>query len=134
MQKHYIEEVVKLRAHHEGDGAQIDDSLARYTIHFGRDQIPQAKAFWSVTVYNSDYDLVENPIGRYSLGSVDKTLHYDTDGGLTFYLQTDARAKKQLTNWLPIPRGPFNLFLRAYLPGQNLQDQTYSPPAVKKVL
>ncbi len=111
---------MKLRAHHDGDGAQIDGSLARYTIHFGRDQIPQAEAFWSATVYNSDYDLVENPIGRYSLGSVDKTFHYDTDGGLTFYLQTDAPAKKQLTNWLADPARTIQSVFAGLLAGAEL--------------
>ncbi len=133
MQEHWIEEVVKLRAHHDGDGELLDGSTGRYVIHFAKDQIPQAKAFWSVTVYNSEYDLAENPIGRFSLGSVDKALKYDRDGGLTFYLQADAPAKKHLANWLPVPRGQFNLFLRAYLPGQSLIDQSYVPPIVKRM-
>ncbi|MEQ1498062.1 MAG: DUF1254 domain-containing protein [Novosphingobium sp.] len=133
MQEHWVDEVTKLRAHHDGDGALLDGSAARYTVHFTREQIPQAKAFWSVTVYNSEYDLVENPLGRFSLGSVDKALKYDRDGGLTFYLQADAPAKKLMANWLPVPRGPFNLFLRAYLPGQSLIEQSYAPPIVKRV-
>lgn len=133
MQEHWIEEVVKLRAHHDGIGQLLDGSKARYTIHFTKDQIPQAHAFWSITVYNQEYDLVENPLGRYSLGSVDKGLKFDRDGGLTFYLQADAPKKGQQANWLPIPRGPFNLFLRAYLPAQGLIDQSYAPPPVTPV-
>lgn len=133
MMEHWIEEVVKLRAHHDGDGQLLDGSKASYTIHFTRDQIPQARAFWSVTVYNSDYDLVDNPIGRYSLGSHDKAMRYDKDGGLTLYLQADAPARKFAANWLPIPRGQFNLFLRAYLPDDALIRQDYVPPAVRRM-
>jgi hypothetical protein len=130
--EHWIEEVVKLRAHHDGGGNLLDGSNARYTLHFTKDQIPQAKAFWSVTVYNDQYNLVENPLNRFSLGSVDKGLRYDKDGGLTIYLQADAPAKKHSGNWIPTPRGPFNLFLRAYLPDKTLQEQTYAPPPVRK--
>jgi hypothetical protein len=36
-------------------------------------------------------------------------------------------------NWLPVPKAPFNLFLRAYLPGESLIRQTYLPPAINKV-
>lgn len=133
MQEHWIEEVVKLRAHHDGQGQLLDGSKASFTLHFTREQIPQAKAFWSVTVYNSEYDLAENPIARFSLGSVDKGMRFDKDGGLTIYLQSGPPAKKLAGNWLPIPRGPFNLFLRAYLPGEGLMRQDYVPPAVRRV-
>lgn len=132
MQEHWIEEVVKLRAHHDGDGQVLDGSKARYILHFTRDQIPVARSFWSVTLYNDEYDLAENAIGRYSIGSVDKALRYDKDGGLTIYLQPEPPPKKPMANWLPTPRGPFNLFLRAYLPNQALQDQSYAPPPVRK--
>lgn len=133
MQEHWIEEVVKLRAHHDGDGQLLDGSKARYTLHFTRDQIPVAKSFWSVTLYNEEYDLTENAIARYSIGSVDKALRYDKDGGLTIYLQAEPPGKKLMANWLPTPRGPFNLFLRAYLPDQALQEQSYAPPPVRKL-
>lgn len=133
MQEHWIEEVVKLRAHHDGDGALLDGSAARYTIRFAPGQVPAAKAFWSIVLYDQEYDLVENPIGRYSLGSADKGLRHDKDGGLTLYLQPDPPARKHMTNWLPTPRGPFNLFLRAYLPDQALQLQSYAPPPVRRV-
>lgn len=133
MQEHHIEEVVKLRAHRDGDGALLDGAAGRYTIRFAPDQIPQAKAFWSVTVYNSDYDLVENPLGRYSRGGMDSDMKRDRDGGLTLYLQADAPDRTRVGNWLPIPRGAFNLFLRAYLPDEQLMRQDYVPPMVRKV-
>lgn len=52
---------------------------------------------------------------------------------MTFHLQADALVKGQKGNWLPTPRGPFNLFLRAYLPGPELIDQSYVPPVVRKM-
>ncbi len=134
MQEHHIEEVVKLRAHHDGDGQLLDGSTGRYTIRFAPGQLPKAKTFWSIVVYDELYDLVDNPLGRYSRGSVDREMKYDKDGGLTLYLQSDAPAKKLMGNWLSIPKGKFNLFLRSYLPGQDLIDQSYVPPTVTKVI
>lgn len=131
--EHHIEEVVKLRAHFDGNGEILDGSNGRYVLHFGPDQIPQAKAFWSVTVYNAEYNLFANPLKRYSIGSLDKGLNYDKDGGVTFYIQADAPAKQHISNWLPVPKAPFNLFLRAYLPNDALIRQDYVPPAVKKL-
>ena len=131
--EHHIEEVVKLRAHFDGNGDALNGASGRYVLHFTKDQIPQAKAFWSVTVYNSNYDLYANPLGRYSFGSLDKTLNYDAEGGVTFYLQSEAPEAAYQSNWLPVPKAPFNLFIRAYLPDKALIEQTYSPPAVQKV-
>lgn len=132
MQEHWIEEVVKLRAHHDSDGEPLDGSKARYTITFAPGQIPEAHSFWSVTLYDSDYDLVANPIGRYSRGSVDRRMRYGRDGSLTLYLQPDPPSRDKLENWLPTPRGAFNLFMRAYLPGEALIRQDYVPPPVRK--
>ncbi|WP_333790687.1 DUF1254 domain-containing protein [Sphingorhabdus sp.] len=131
--EHQIEEVVKLRAHFDANGELLDGSTGRYVLHFNRDQIPEAKAFWSVTVYNTNYDLHPNPLNRFSFGSHDKGLKFDKNGGVTFYLQADAPTRQFQSNWLPIPKAPFNLFLRAYLPGEALIRQSYVPPAVSKV-
>ena len=130
MQEHWIEEVVKLRAHHDAAGELLDGRAQNYILHFGPGELPNAKAFWSIVVYDENYDLVDNSVGRYSLGSLDKNLRYGKDGSLTLYLQ--ATPAKVRSNWLPIPQGKFNLFLRAYLPGQALIDQDYAPPAVRK--
>ncbi len=108
-------------------------ATGRYVLRFGPDQIPQAKAFWSVTAYTADYNLFANPQGRYSYGSVDKDLKYDKDGGVTFHLQAEAPAKQLEANWLPVPKAPFNLFLRGYLPDESLIRQTYVPPPVVMV-
>lgn len=131
--EHWIEEVVKLRAHHDADGALLDGTAGRYRLHFTASQIPQAKAFWSVTVYNSSYDLFANPLNRYGFGSLDQGLEYDANGGVTFYIQADAPEPQLRSNWLPVPKGHFSLFLRAYLPGDRLITQDYVPPAVQKV-
>lgn len=133
MQEHWIEEVVKLRAHHDGDGELLDGSKHTYTLTFQPSEIPVARAFWSVTVYNGEYDLVENPLSRFALGSHDTAMKRNKDGSLTLYIQADPPAKKLMPNWLPVPKAQFNLFLRAYLPDVAMQQQSYAPPPVRKV-
>jgi hypothetical protein len=133
MQEHHIEEVVKLRAHHDGEGQLLNGSVNHYQIHFSKDQIPKAKAFWSITLYDEKYDLAANALDRYSRGSPDTDLQYNADGSLDLWLQSEAPDASKLTNWLPTPKGPFNLFLRTYLPDQAMMDQTWTPPPVQRV-
>lgn len=100
---------------------------------------PPAKAFWSVTMYDTSYDgtagyLVENPISRYLINSTTNGLDYGEDGSLTIYIQhgqpTNAIEK---ANWLPAPEGPFYLVLRIYMPEQAALDGTWTPPPVNRV-
>ena len=57
-----------------------------YVIHFNAGQLPPVKAFWSVTAYNKDKFLVDNPINRYNLGNMTKSLKYGNDGSLDIYV------------------------------------------------
>ncbi len=132
MQEHHIEEVVKLRAHFDSQGKPLNGADGKYTIHFAPGQIPPARSFWSITLYDERYDLAANEIGRYSRGSPDAELHYGADGSLDLLLQAQAPADALRSNWLPTPKGPFNLFLRAYLPGESLIQQTWTPPPVTR--
>jgi hypothetical protein len=38
----------------------------------------------------------------------------DADGGVTLYLEHDARAADRKANWLPIPDGPVCTYLHMY--------------------
>ena len=39
----------------------------KYVVHIKKGQLPPAKAFWSLTMYNADYFFVDNPLNRYTL-------------------------------------------------------------------
>ena len=39
----------------------------KYVIHFPKGQLPPARGFWSVTMYDANYFFVENPLNRYSI-------------------------------------------------------------------
>src|SRR3546814_10460753 len=45
----------------DGAGKPLSGA-ARYVLHFDKDQIPPADAFWSLTMYGADQFFVANPI------------------------------------------------------------------------
>lgn len=100
----------------------------RYTLHFDKDGLPPANAFWSLTLYSPDHYLVPNQIDRYTLR--DQTARRNADGSIDVSIQHDAPTGDQ-TNWLPAPAGPFVVTLRMYWPRANGLDGTYRIPAIR---
>jgi hypothetical protein len=100
--------------------------------------LPPAKAFWSVTMYDTSYDgtagyLVENSINRYLINSTTKGLVYGKDGSLTITIQREQpQDAAEQANWLPAPEGQFYLVMRIYWPEQSALDGTWTPPPVRK--
>jgi Protein of unknown function (DUF1214) len=105
---------------------------SRYVIHFDKGGDPKVKAFWSVTMYDLKFNLVANPIDRYSLG--DRAgMKPDADGGLTIYVQKDSPGADRESNWLPAPEGQFFMIMRTYLPADDIVNQTWQPPKIAAV-
>jgi hypothetical protein len=103
-----------------------------YRIRFSADNFPPAKAFWSITMYNLDnFTLVDNPIGRYSIGDRTAGLQYGDDGSLLINLSNAMPDKDLKSNWLPAPAGDFYLIMRVYLPEDSVVQQQWRPPAVE---
>jgi hypothetical protein len=73
-----------------------------------------------------------NDLKRYSLGTKNKDLKYNSDGSLTIYVQTHPPTEAQRNNWLPAPKGDFSLFVRTYWPKTAVLDGSWTPPAVNK--
>jgi hypothetical protein len=98
---------------------------------------PPAKAFWSLTMYDTTYDgtsgyLVENPISRYLINSTTQGLARGDDGSLAITIQHDRpESPEEQANWLPAPDGPFFLVLRIYMPEPAAWDGTWTPPPVQ---
>ncbi len=124
-------EAVYPRAALASDGRPLDGSK-RYRIHFARGQTPPVDAFWSLTVYGPDLFLVPNPAHRYSLSGDTPGLVTNADGSIDVFLQADAPAGHE-ANWLPVPRGPFELIMRLYLPRAPVLDGTYDYPPITVV-
>jgi hypothetical protein len=118
------------------DGAdKTYNGANKYVMHFPKGQLPPAKGFWSLTMYDGDYFFVSNPINRYSI-SARQDLKSNPDGSIDLYLQKDSPGKDKEWNWLPAPAGDFVLMLRLYWPSEtnpSLLNGSWKPPAVKKV-
>ncbi len=110
-------------------GDSFDTSTHNYTLKIPSGGLP-AKSFWSVTMYNSDRFLVENPIDRYLINSpMWKDLKKDEDGGATLYLQYESPGTDKESNWLPAPNGPMSVAMRLYIPEDIvLSDEWQEPP------
>jgi hypothetical protein len=116
----------------DADGAPLSGEHA-YRLRLS--PTPPVGAFWSLTMYDlPEYFLVENPIGRYSIGDRTEGIVYDDDGGLTITMSatrpTDPRAA---ANWLPAPEGEFRPLLRMYAPGDDVLTGAYRLPAIERI-
>ncbi len=131
------EEASYYQSNSTGTGELYDGSKA-YTLTFPRGGLPKVSAFWSLTIYDTStdmtYNLVPNPINRYSIGDRTKDLKFNPDGSLTIYIQGESPGKDKESNWLPSPpQGYFALTMRAYVPGKEIVEQRWFPPAVQPV-
>lgn len=121
----------------ETDAAgQPYDGAHRYVMHFPKGQMPPAKAFWSLTMYDDRYFFVANPLNRYTLGSR-SAFQQNPDGSVDLYIQHESPGKAKETNWLPAPKGRFILMLRLYWPSEppqlSILDGSWKPPVVQRV-
>jgi hypothetical protein len=52
---------------------------------------------------------------------------------LDLYIQVESPGKPMDANWLPAPKGPFNLTMRLYAPKTEALTGRWNPPPVEKV-
>ncbi len=123
------EEAVYLFVSADSEGRPLSGEH-RYALRFPPGQLPKVNAFWSLTMYGLDTNLVANPLDRFALGDRSSGLQPDPDGGLTIDVQTDAPGPARESNWLPAPQDNFYMVLRAYLPAEEIVNQEWVPPPV----
>ncbi|MFD4636256.1 DUF1254 domain-containing protein [Lentzea sp. NPDC058436] len=100
-----------------------------YVLHFPAGQLPPANAFWSLTAYNAQGYLIDNPVDRYAVRG--EQLARNADGSVDIHLRPTPPQTE--SNWLPTPAsGEFSLMLRLYWPGQEVLDGNWHPPAVQR--
>jgi len=107
------------------------DGTNKYTMHFDKDSLPPADAFWSVTLYNSEGFQVANALNRFAVSSW-MPFKYNRDGSLDLCFQNDDPGGDKTANWLPAPKGPFNLTMRLYAPTSEALTGKWNPPPVLK--
>ena len=108
------------------------DGTNHYTIHFDKGAAPPVNAFWSITLYDADGFQVGNALNRFAVSSW-VPFKYNADGSLDLYFQYDSPGKDNEANWLPAPKGPFNLTMRLYSPRPEALTGKWNPSPVKKV-
>jgi hypothetical protein len=111
-------------------GKPLDGSNA-YVLHFEKGATPPVDAFWSVTLYDRDGFQVSNGLNRFALSSW-MPFKYNPDGSLDLYFQNDSPGTGKEANWLPAPKGPFNLTMRLYAPKSDALTGKWNPPSVTK--
>jgi len=92
---------------------------------------PPVAGFWSLTLYGPDMFLVDNEIGRHSIGDRTPGLCREPDGSLAVTIGHDSPAGT--ANWLPAPAGPCVLVLRAYEGAASVVAATWFPPDLDPV-
>jgi hypothetical protein len=73
------EESIYVEAFTDSDGRTLSGTHD-YHLHFDPGRTPPANAFWSLTMYDADRYLVENPIYRYAIRHRTPGLWYNSDG------------------------------------------------------
>ena len=107
------------------------DGTNKYTIHFDKASLPPVNAFWSITLYDSDGFQVPNVLNRFAVSSW-MPFKYNSDGSLDIYFQNESPGKDNEANWLPAPKGAFNLTMRLYSPKSEALTGKWNPPPVVK--
>lgn len=102
-----------------------------YTIHFDKGATPPVEAFWSLTLYDNDGYQVPNDLNRFAVSSW-MPLTYNADGSLDLFIQNADPGGEKTANWLPAPKGPFNVMLRLYAPRSEALTGKWAPPPVTK--
>jgi hypothetical protein len=115
----------------DSDGKPLDGS-SKYVIRFEKGNSPPVKAFWSITLYDADGFQVANNLNRFAVSSW-MPFKTNADGSLELYFQNESPGKDKEANWLPAPKGVFNLTMRLYAPATDALNGKWNPPAVTKV-
>ena len=88
--------------------ATIDGNLMNakndYVLRMSKDELPPAKAFWSVTLYDlKNGFFIPNDHKKYSVGE-NAGLKLNADGGIEIYISANKPKDVPKENWLPINR------------------------------
>ena len=114
----------------DGGGRPLNGAN-RYVLRFPKNGKAPTDAFWSLSMYDDKHRFVGNPLGRHNIGDRDKPQE-NADGSMEIYIQHDNPGKDKESNWLPAPKGDFNLMMRVYWPRQEMLDRRWTPPAVAR--
>lgn len=111
----------------DGNNLRLNGN-STYVIRFGKNQLPPVRSYWSLVPYGArERNLVENSLGRYSLGSYSPDLTFNRDGSLDIYISANEPLGRT-QNWLPVPRENFYIMLNLYNPTDEVISGKYVLP------
>ena len=105
--------------------------IAGYVIRMSKDQLPPAKAFWSVTLYDTQNGFfIPNERKKYSVGE-NAGMKLNKDGGIDIYIAASKPEGVPEENWLPIERKDegIDAVLRVYIPDMEKMKTWQKPKA-----
>jgi hypothetical protein len=114
------------------DGGKPLHGANRYVLRFEKGRMPPVEAFWSITLYDSEGFQVGNVLNRFAVSSY-MPFKLNADGSLDLYFQHESPGQELESNWLPAPKGPFNLCMRLYGPKTDALVGRWNPPPVTRL-
>ncbi|MEU0538684.1 DUF1254 domain-containing protein [Nocardia sp. NPDC005978] len=114
--------------------ADVNGEPRMFRIRFEAGRFPPVAAFWSLTAYDAENFLVDNPDRIYAVGHGLPVVPAP-DGSAEILIQhADPGPAVPRGNWLPIPAtGMFSLTLRLYAPRPEAVDGRWQPPEIRAV-
>jgi hypothetical protein len=116
------------------DGAPMN-AKCDYVVRMTKEQLPPARAFWSMTLYDGEKFLfIPNDQKKYSVGE-NAGIKLDASGGIEIHVAATQPPGVPTENWLPIDRKdqPLNLRLRVYAP-EIEKMRTWQTPRAERVV
>jgi len=110
------------------------NALNDYVIRMTKDELPPARAFWSLTLYDMQNGFfIPNDRKKYSVGE-NAGMKLDEDGGIEIYVAAAKPEGVPEENWLPINRKDENMdiILRIYVPDLEKM-KTWTAPKAEKI-
>ena len=105
-----------------------------YVIRMSQAELPPAKAFWSLTLYDSKNGFfIPNDRKKYSVGE-NGGMKLNDEGGIDIYVAAEKPQGVPEENWLPINRKDedMDIVLRVYVPDLEKM-KTWQPPKAEKI-
>jgi hypothetical protein len=115
------------------DGKKLN-AMHDYVIRMTKEQLPPAKAFWSVTLYDLQNGyFIPNDRKKYSVGE-NAGMKLNENGGIEIYIAAKKPKGVPEENWLPINRKDEDLSvnLRIYVPDMEKM-KTWKPPKAARL-
>jgi hypothetical protein len=115
------------------DGKPMN-AMNDYVIRMSKDELPPARAFWSLTLYDlKNGFFIPNDLKKYSVGE-NAGMKLNANGGIEIHVAAEQPESVPEENWLPINRKDENIdiILRIYVPDLE-KLKSWNPPLAEMV-